>query len=130
MAGFWEAAAPWLFGVAGLVTFSLVSGLVAPQRTLRAYFGETTDAPGLLAIIRHWGAGVAACGGLLVAAAFLPGLRVPAAVFAIVTKVVFVAAVLGPGRAAAQRLARLAAGFDLVVVVLLAGYLLAALGSG
>lgn len=124
MAGFWEAAAPWLFGVAGLVTFSLVSALVAPRRTLRAYFAETTASPAVLAVVRHWGAGVAACGGLLLAAAFLPGLRVTAAVFAIVTKIVFVAAVLGPGRPAAQRIARLAAGFDIAVVVLLAGYLL------
>lgn len=124
MAGFWRAAAPWLFGVAGVVTFSLVTALVTPQRTLQAYFGESTDSPAVLAVVRHWGASVAACGGLLVAAAFLPGLRGPAAVFAVLTKVAFVAVVLGQGRRVARRQALLAAGFDAVVVVLLTAYLL------
>lgn len=121
--GITEAVAPWLFGVAGLVTLSMLQAVVAPAAVLRAYFGEQTDAPGLLAIVRNWGVGIAACGGLLLAAAFVPDLRVAAAVFAIVTKLVFVALVLGPGRSAAQRQAMLAVVFDVVVVVLLAAWL-------
>ena len=85
---FWEAAAPWLFGLAGLVTISMLQAAVAPQAVLRTYFGEQTDSPGLLAIVRNWGFGIAACGGLLVAAAFVPDLRVAAAVFAIVNSII------------------------------------------
>lgn len=120
-----QAVAPWLFGAAGLITLSMLQAVVAPAAALRAYFGEQTDAPGLLAIVRNWGAGIAACGGLLLAAAFLPELRAAAAVFAIVTKLAFVALVLGPGRSAAQRQARLAVVFDVVVVALLGAWLVA-----
>ncbi len=123
--GLWESVAPWLFGVAGLVTLSMLQAVVAPRAVLRAYFDEQTDSPGMLAIVRNWGAGIAACGGLLLAAAFVPDIRVAAAVFAIVTKLAFTALVLGPGRASAQRQARLAAAFDVVVIVLLAAWLVA-----
>lgn len=122
---FWEAAAPWLFGLAGLVTISMLQAAVAPQAVLRTYFGEQTDSPGLLAIVRNWGFGIAACGGLLVAAAFVPDLRVAAAVFAIFTKAAFIALVLGPGRQAAQRQAKLAVAFDVVVIAALSTWLIA-----
>ena len=125
-----EAAAPWLFGLAGMVTLSMLQAVVAPQAVLKSYFGEQTDSPGLLAIVRNWGAGIAACGGLLVAAAFIPDLRVAAAVFAIFTKLAFVVLVLGPGRPSAQRQAKLAVGFDLVVIVALATWLIAAGATG
>lgn len=121
--GFAEAVAPWLFGLAGLITLSMLQAVVAPRAALRVYFGEQTDSPGLLVIVRNWGAGIAACGGLLLVAAFLPDLRVAAAGFAIVTKLAFVALVLGPGRPAAQRQALLAVGFDVVVVALLGVWL-------
>lgn len=117
--GFAELVAPWLFGLSGLITLSMLQAVVSPAAVLRAYFGEQTDAPGLLAIVRNWGAGIAACGGLLLVAAFVPELRVAAAVFAIVTKLVFVGLVLGPGRPAAQRQAMLAVVFDVIVVALL-----------
>lgn len=118
-----EAMTPWGFAVAGLVTLSMLQAVVAPKAVLKSYFGEQTDSPGLLAIVRNWGLGIAACGGLLLAAAFLPDLRVTAAMFAIVTKLAFVVLVLGPGRSAAQRQARLAVIFDLVVIVALAAWL-------
>lgn len=121
--GFAESVTPWLFGSAGLVTLAMLQAVVAPRAVLRAYFGEQTDSPGLLAIIRNWGVGIAACGALLLAAAFIPDLRMTAAVFAIVTKLAFVALVLGPGRSAAQRQAMLAVVFDMVVVVFLAAWL-------
>ena len=119
-----EAVAPWVFGSAGLITLSMLRAVVAPQAVLRDYFGERAESPGLLAIVRNWGAGIAACGGLLLAAAFVPDLRVAAAVFAIVTKLAFVALVLGPGRAAARRQARLAVVFDIAVIIALAAWLL------
>lgn len=119
-----ETVVPWVFGLAGLITLSMLQAVVAPRAALRSYFGEQTDAPGLLAIVRNWGAGIAAGGGLLLAAAFAPDLRVAAAVFAIATKVAFVALVLGPGRAAAQRQAKLAVAFDLLVIVALAAWLI------
>ncbi|MDQ7993476.1 MAG: hypothetical protein AAGC63_12140 [Propionicimonas sp.] len=123
MAAFWQVVSPWLFALAGLGTLSLLQALVAPHAVLGRFFGEDADTPGVLAVVRHWGASVAACGALLLAAAFLPDLRTVAAAFAVATKAAFVALVLGPGRAAARPPARLAAGFDLAVVLLLAGYL-------
>lgn len=91
-----------------------------------AYLLRRADGlPGLLAIVRNWGFGIAACGGLLVAAAFVPDLRVAAAVFAIVTKAAFIALVLGPGRQAAQRQAKLAVAFDVVVIAALSTWLIA-----
>mgnify|MGYP001354277173 CR=1 FL=1 len=119
-----EAITPWLFGVAGLVTMSMLQAVVAPKAALRVYFGEQTDSPGLLAIVRNWGAGIAACGGLLLAAAFVPEIRVAAAVFAIVTKLAFIVLVLGPGRTAAQRQAKLAVVFDVLVIAVLVTWLI------
>ncbi len=119
-----ETVAPGVFGLAGLVTLSMLQAVVAPKSALRSYFGEQTDSPGLLAIVRNWGAGIAACGGLLLAAAFVPDLRVTAAVFAIATKLAFVVLVLGPGRPAAQRQAKLAVAFDLIVILALVVWLM------
>src|SRR5262249_30762108 len=83
--------------VTGFVTTLAVAIFVAPRAGLKLLFGVEQADPMTMFIARHWGLLVALVGGLLVAAAYEPGLRVPAMALAVAEKLAIVAMIaFGP----------------------------------
>lgn len=115
----------WVLLVSGLLTFSMVQAVFAPRATVRAYFGEAPASAQFDLIVRNWGMLIAAGGALLVWASFEPGVRLAAIVLAGVTKVAFIALMLGSGVMKRQAWVALVA--DSLMVALFAAYLLATL---
>jgi len=117
----------WILLVGGLLTFSMIQATFAPRATVRTYFGEAPDSPQFDLIVRNWGMLIAAAGALLVWASFEPGVRLAAIALGSVTKVAFIALMLGSGVMKRQAWVALVA--DSLMVVLFVGYLLATMGG-
>jgi hypothetical protein len=113
----------WVLLVSGLLTLSMVQAVFAPRATVRAYFGEAPSSAQFDLIVRNWGMLIAAGGALLVWASFEPGVRLAAIVLGGVTKVAFIALMLGSGVMKRQAWVALVA--DSIMVALFAAYLLA-----
>ena len=80
------AHAYWILVVTGLLTIAPIGVTVLPGLGLRAAFGQVNPDVFTRTLARHWGLLVALIGGLLVCAAFVPGLREAVMVAAIVEK--------------------------------------------
>ncbi len=117
----------WVLLVCGLLTLSMIQAVFAPRATVRAYFGEAASSAQFDLIVRNWGMLIAAGGALLVWASFEPGVRLAAIVLASVTKVAFIALMLGSGVMKRQAWVALVA--DSIMVALFAAYLLATQAS-
>lgn len=115
----------WVLLVCGLLTLSMIQAVFAPRATVRAYFGEAQEGPQFDLIVRNWGMLIAAGGALLVWASFEPGVRLAAIVLAGVTKIAFIALMLGSGVMKRQAWVALVA--DSFMAALFAAYLLATL---
>lgn len=116
----------WIMLVSGLLTFSMIYGLVAPQEQLRSTFGTTLEGPVADIVVRNWGALIAMVGGILVFASFHPPSRLVAAGAAISSKVVFISLILTLGTDYLAHQAGVAVVADSLMVLLLAIYLLTA----
>ena len=90
----------WLMLVCGVLTFTMVSALIAPDWALREAFGDTVTEPLALAIVRSWGALVALVGAFTIVGALRPQWRTPALAISAVSKAVFVAVMLTSASAA------------------------------
>lgn len=113
----------WIMLVAGVLTFSMIYGLFAPQAQLQSTFGATLDGPVADIVVRNWGALIAMVGAILVFAAFHPPSRLVAAAAAIASKTVFIALVLSKGSAYLGYQAGVAVVADSVMVLLFLAYL-------
>lgn len=117
---------PWILLVGGLLTFSMIQATFAPRATVRTYFGEAPDSPQFDLVVRNWGMLIAAGGALLIWASFEPSVRLAAIALASVTKVAFIALMLGSGVMKRQAWVALVA--DSLMVVLFVAYLVATAG--
>lgn len=117
----------WVLLVAGLLTCSMIQATLAPRATVRTYFGEAPDSPQFDLVVRNWGMLIAAAGGLLIWASFAPEVRLAAIALAIVTKIAFIALMLGSG--VMKRQAWVALVVDAIMIVLFAAYLIATMGQ-
>ena len=114
----------WILILSGVLTFSMVQAVFAPERTIRSLFGETLpDSPAARLVIRSWGTVVAAGGVLLICAAFEPALREWVLIFLGFGKLCFAALIFSAGKRYARHQAMLAAVIDTGMVVLFALYL-------
>ncbi len=113
----------WIMLVAGVLTFSMIYGLFAPQAQLQSTFGATLDGPVADIVVRNWGALIAMVGAILAFAAFHPPSRLVAAAAAITSKTVFIALVLSKGSAYLGYQAGVAVAADSVMVLLFLTYL-------
>lgn len=111
----------WVLLVAGLLTFSMIQAMIAPRATVRTYFGEAPDSPQFDLVVRNWGMLIAAAGALLIWGSFEPGVRLAGIALAIVTKIAFIALMLGSG--VMKRQAWVALVVDSIMVALFVTYL-------
>jgi hypothetical protein len=88
----------WIMLVAGLLTFTMVYAVVAPQAALKQTFGATLEGPLAEIVVRNWGALIALVGLMLIYGAFRPAVRGFVLVIALLSKVVYIALVLCYGR--------------------------------
>jgi hypothetical protein len=117
----------WILLAGGLLTFSMIQAVIAPRAMVRNYFGQAPDSPQFDLVVRNWGMLIATGGALLVWASFEPGVRLAAIVFACVTKVAFIALMLGSG--VMKRQAWVALVVDSLMVVVFMTYLAATAGQ-
>ncbi|MGH6750224.1 MAG: hypothetical protein ACRECI_13020 [Methyloceanibacter sp.] len=80
--------------VSGVVTASMIVAFFAPGLVLHQLFAEPPADPVSLALMRHWALLVFCFGGLLIYAAYYPGLRKPVLIFTIVEKIALVLGIL------------------------------------
>ena len=118
-----ESKMKWLMLVAGALTCTMVYAAIAPRAALQSTFGETLDGPLAELIVRNWAILITLVGAMLIYGAFNPAVRPLALVVALVSKLTFVALVLGNGERYLGNQAGIAIAFDFLWVVLIAWYL-------
>lgn len=112
----------WVLIVSGVLTCSMILMALAPRLAMRSTFGEVAEGPVANLIARSWGAMIFASGLMLIYAAWHAEVRLPILLYSIVGKLGFILLVLAEPRF--RRLSALiAAGGDLVIVLLLGWYL-------
>lgn len=119
----WAVAIKWIMLVSGVLTCTMLSAAIAPQKALTSTFGATLDGPVADIVVRSWGALVGLMGAMLIYGAFHPAVRNLALVVAGLSKVVFIGLLLTIGKPFLGR-AGLPLGVDLVMVTLFLWYLL------
>lgn len=115
----------WVLLVCGLMTFSLVQGIVAPKSVWRTWFGEAEPSAGATMLMRSWASLVAFSGLFLIYAGFHPEVRPAALVVVGAGKAMFVTLILSDAKRFLKGQAVLAVVVDSVMVVIFAAYLLA-----
>src|SRR5688500_3671257 len=113
----------WIMLVSGVLTCTMLFAAVAPQAALRATFGDTLEGPLSEIIVRNWGVLIGLIGAMLIYGAFDPPARPLILIVAGISKLVFVGLIFTYGSQYLGK-AGLAAGIDLMWVVLYAVYLL------
>jgi hypothetical protein len=116
-------AMKWIMLVSGLLTCTMIYAAIAPQAALQSNFGDTLQGPVAEVVVRNWGALIALVGLMLVYGAFEPSVRSLVLVVAGVSKLTFIALVLGFGRPFLSHQAGVAVAVDAVQVTLFAWYL-------
>ncbi len=112
----------WIMLLAGIITFSMIYALFAPQAVLMSMFGESLQSNMAEVVVRNWGALIGLMGGVLIYGAFNPLQRPLALVLAGLSKIAFIGLVITFGFA--QQLLS-AVILDCVFVCIFAYYLLA-----
>ena len=115
----------WVLLVCGLMTASLVQGIVAPKSIWRTWFGESDPSPPAIMLMRSWSTMVVISGVFLIYAGFHPEMRPPALLVAGVGKAMFVILILSDAKRFLKGQAVLAVVVDSLMVVIFAAYLLA-----
>jgi hypothetical protein len=115
----------WVLLVCGLMTASLVQGIIAPKSIWRTWFGENEPNPTAVMLMRSWSTMVVISGVFLIYAGFHPEMRTPALFVAGVGKAMFVILILSDAKRFLKGQAVLAVVVDSLMVVIFAAYLLA-----
>jgi hypothetical protein len=116
-------AIKWIMLVSGLLTCTMIYAAIAPQAALQSTFGDTLQGPVAEVVVRNWGALIALVGAMLIYGAFDPAVRPLVLVVAGVSKLTFIALILGFGRPFLSHQAGIAVAVDAVQVTLFAWYL-------
>ncbi len=119
----------WVLLVCGLLTFSMIQGVVAPRFTMRAYFGDAPDSPASDALVRSWSSLVAFSGLFLIYAAFVPEVRPAALTVVGAGKLFFVLLLLSQPKRFFRGQAVTAIILDSLMVILFAAYLAVTLAA-
>ena len=114
-----------LMVVSGVLTLTMVFGLVAPDTALLSTFGATLDGPVADVVVRNWAALIGLMGAMLIYAAPRPELRPLALSIAGLSKAIFIGLMLSHGRLFLGHQAGIAVVVDLVWVAVFAAYLVA-----
>lgn len=120
----WLAARmKWVMLVSGLLTCTMLYAALAPQASLQSTFGESLEGPVAEIVTRSWGVLIALVGAMLIYGAFRPAVRPLVLTVAALSKLAFIALVLGHGARYLQYQAGVAVAVDGVMVLLFAAYL-------
>lgn len=118
----------WIMLVSGILTCTMIYAALFPQAALQSTFGTTFGATleGPLAeiIVRNWGALITLVGGMLIYGAFTPPCRPLVLTVAGISKVIFIALILGFGGQYLGHQAGLDIALDTLMVALYGVYLL------
>jgi hypothetical protein len=120
----WSTAIKWIMLISGALTLTMFFAMVAPQQALQATFGETMEGPLADIVVRNWGFLIGMIGAMLIYGAYRPAVRPLVLVAAGASKLVFIGLILIYGQQYLGK-AALAAGLDLLMVMLYAAYLIA-----
>ncbi|HET9766620.1 MAG TPA: hypothetical protein VFS60_07225 [Thermoanaerobaculia bacterium] len=115
----------WIMLVAGIFTLGMLYAAFCPEAALRTLFGESLEGPVANMVVRNWGALISLVGALIVYGAYRPARRRFILVVSGISKIVFVALVIGGGTQFLGHLIAVAALVDIVVLLLFAAYLAA-----
>ena len=108
--------------ITGAVTATMLSQFFAPLSVLRLVYGEAPLDAVSVALARHWGLLIFCVGALLVYAAYVPPLRAPIMVVAVLEKVGLGVCVLGTSLRR-RGMAAVLAGGDLLMALVYVLYL-------
>jgi hypothetical protein len=114
----------WVMLVSGVLTFTMIYGLLAPQAALESMFGASFNGTLANIVIRSWSALVGLIGVILIYGFFSPKNRVFSISVAAFSKVVFVSLVLLYGQEFLDKAAS-AIVMDCFVIILAGAYLFA-----
>ena len=119
-----------LMTVAGVLTLTMLYGVVAPEAAIRSTFGETLTGPVADVVVRNWAALIGLMGILLIYGARNPAARPVALKVAGASKAVFIALALSHGSRFLGHQAGIAVAVDAVWVVVFATYLITTRRAG
>lgn len=120
---FFVANFKWVMVLSGLLTCTMLLGLVSPQSLMMSNFGMSMEGPLAEIIIRNWSALIGLIGLMLLYGAFVPAVRRYSLVIAGTSKIVFILLVLSWGKPYLEFGAGTAIIADSFMVVLYAVYL-------
>ena len=109
--------------LAGLFTLGMLYAALAPFAALRTLFGASLEGPVANMVVRNWGALIALIGTMIVYGAYRPAVRRFVLVTTGISKVAFIALVIGGGTQFIGHPIAVAALVDIVIVLLFAIYL-------
>ncbi len=113
----------WIMIASGVLTATMVQAAFMPRQATDSMFGETLEGPLAEIIVRNWGVLVTLVGLSLIYGGWTSSMQGPILIIAGVSKVTFIALVLGGGRRYLRRPAGFAAAADAVFVMLFAAIL-------
>ena len=120
-----DRAIKWIMLVSGVLTFSMISFVFAPEAMQRRNFGTALDGAVADIVVRNWGALIALIGAMLVYGAFAPAVRSFVLTVTGISKIVFIGLLLIYGRTFLDGPLRVAVIVDSLEVVLFALILVA-----
>ena len=89
----------WIMLLSGVLTCTMLLGLVSPESSLKSNFGESIDGPLANIIVRNWSALIGLMGVMLIYGAFVPTVRSYSLIIVGTSKVIFIGLVLSLGKA-------------------------------
>lgn len=114
----------WIMLISGILTCTMIYAALFPQAALQSSFGPTLEGPLAEIIVRNWGALITLVGGMLIYGAYTPSSRPLVLTVAGISKVIFIALVLGYGGSYLGHQAGLDIALDMLWVGLYGVYLL------
>jgi len=114
----------WFMLVSGVLTCSMLLGLLSPGASFRSTFGEEVEGAAENIIVRNWSALIGLMGITLVYGAFKPAVRQFSLIIAGASKVIFIALILYFGKQYMEFGAGTAVIVDSIMVALFVLYLL------
>jgi hypothetical protein len=114
----------WLMLICGLLTCTMLTGLLSPEASLQSNFGETLLTGPENVVVRSWSALIGLMGIMLIYGAFNPEVRKFSLVIAGINKIIFIGLILIFGRQYIQFGLGTAIVADAIMILVFAVYLL------
>jgi uncharacterized RDD family membrane protein YckC len=114
----------WVMLLSGLLTCTMLLGVVSPENSLKTNFGDKLEGPLAGIIVRNWAALIGLIGIMLIYGAFTPTVRRFSLIIAGISKCVFIILILSLGQTYLKFGVGTAVIIDSIMVALFITYLL------